>query len=109
MKKLLSIAVVTSLVLAGCAKPPSKIAPAVVSSSEYSDLSCTKLVNMLSDTSSKLEQAEKSQRGKVAADAATVFFILIPVSSMAGDYEADVARYKGEKQALERTLANKTC
>ena len=49
------------------------------------------------------------QRGKVAADAATVFLVLIPVSTMAGDYEADVARYKGEKQALERTLANKTC
>ena len=109
MKKLISLTLLASLALTACAKPPSKIAPAVVSSNEYSDLSCTKLVNMLSDTSSKLEKAEKSQRGKVAADAATVFFILIPVSTMAGDYEADVARYKGENQALERTLANKTC
>lgn len=109
MKKLLCFVVASTITLAGCAKPPSKIAPAVVSSSEYSNLSCSKLVNMLSAASTKLEQAETSQRGKVAGDAATVFLVLIPLSAMTGDYEADVARYKGEKQALERTLANKTC
>ena len=30
-------------------------------------------------------------------------------STMLGDLEANVARYKGEKQALERALAKKKC
>ena len=71
MKKLLCFVVAATITLAGCAKPPSKIAPAVVSSSEYSSLSCSKLVNMLSAASTKLEQAEdKIQQRLTTAETA---------------------------------------
>ena len=43
MKKLISLTLLASLALTACAKPPSKIAAAVVPSSEYSDLSCAKM------------------------------------------------------------------
>ena len=109
MKKLVSLTLLASLALTACAKPPSKIAAAVVSSTEYADLSCSKMVNELASLSAKLEEAEKKQRSKVATDAVTVFFTLIPASTMLGDSEANVARYKGEKQALERALAKKKC
>ena len=47
MKKLISLTLLASLALTACAKPPSKIAAAVVSSTEYADLSCSKMVNEL--------------------------------------------------------------
>ena len=109
MKRTLAALAVASVALSACAKPPSKIPAVAVASSEYSDLSCTGLVRELASVSSKLEAAEKSQRNKVATDAATVFLVLIPVSSMAGDYEADVAKYKGEKQAIERSMSKRRC
>lgn len=43
MKKLISLTLLSALALTACAKPPSKIAAAVVPSSEYSDLSCAKM------------------------------------------------------------------
>ena len=43
MKKLISLTLLASLALTACAKPPSKIAAAVVPSSEYSDLSWAKM------------------------------------------------------------------
>lgn len=110
MKLIKNIATVAALfAVAACASPPSKIAATAVASSEYSDLSCSKMVRELSVVSGKLEEAEQKQRNKVATDAATVFLVLIPVSSMAGDYEADVARYKGEKLAIERAMSKKSC
>jgi len=108
MKKLL-LPIVLALTVSACAKTPSSIPPVAVSSSEYSNLSCKGLTKEYKDVSAKLEEAEEKQRGKVAGDAIVVFLILIPPSSMAGDYEADVARYKGEKIALERALGKKGC
>ena len=98
-----------AVTLAACASPPSKITPMSVSSSEYENLSCTELVRTLSATSTKLSEFETKQRNKVAADEVTEFFFLIPVSAIAGDYEADVARYKGEKLAIERMMTRKNC
>jgi len=97
------------LAAAACSSPPSKIAATAVASSEYADLSCSGMVRELGVVSGKLEEAERQQRNKVATDAATVFLVLVPVSSMTGDYEADVARYKGEKIALERAMSKKSC
>jgi len=94
---------------AGCAKPPSKIAASAISSSEYADLSCSQIVSELGDVSEKLGDAERRQRTKVATDAGTVFLTLIPLSTMSGDNEAEVARYKGEKNALQRAMSKKDC
>jgi len=37
------------------------------------------------------------------------FLVLILVSALAGDAEGDVARYKGEKLALERAMEKSGC
>lgn len=95
--------------LAACASPPSKIAPVAVSANDYAGMSCTALVRELSSVSNQLSDAERRQRGSVAADTATVFLVLIPVSSMAGDSSGEVALYKGQKIAIEQALARKTC
>ena len=97
------------ILIQGCSKPPSKIAAASISSSEYSDLSCTNMVRELGRVSEKLSEAETSQRKSVAGDAASVWFTLIPYSALGGDSSADVAKYKGEKQAIQRAMSKKDC
>ena len=108
MKKLI-LPICLAMLLSACAKTPSSIAPMAVSSSEYTDLSCNQLTSEFTSVSAKLAEAESNQRDKVAADAVVVFLVLIPPSSMTGDYEADVARYKGEKIAIERALDRNGC
>jgi hypothetical protein len=92
------------LFLTSCANSPSSIAPASVASAEYDHLSCDQLAAKLSSVSASLEDAIEKQNSAQAADAFTVFLILIPVSALAGDNEAEVARYKGEKLALQRSI-----
>jgi hypothetical protein len=101
--------VCAALALTACAKPPSSIAPMAVASSEYSSLSCSQLTAEYTAVSNRLVEAEAQQRDKVAADAVVVFLVLVPPSSMTGDFEAEVARYKGEKIALERALDRNGC
>lgn len=108
MKSILLTLCVVSL-LTACAKTPSSITPMAVASSEYDGLSCKQLTTEFAAISEKLEQFEKKQRDKVAGDAVGVFLVLVPVSAMTGDFEADVARYKGEKIALSRAMDRKGC
>jgi len=103
------LAVTIILTVVACAKPPSKIPPVAISSSEYAGQNCKSLTASYTSVSKKLEEAEKKQRGKVAGDAIVVFLVLIPPSTMAGDHEADVGRYKGEKIAIERAMEKKGC
>ena len=108
MKKIILTFSIVAMI-AGCAKPPSRIAATAVSSSEYADLTCSQMVAELSDVSEKLDDVSRRQRNKVATDAATVFLVLIPVTSMSGDNEAEVAKYKGEKDALQRAMSKRDC
>lgn len=98
-----------ALLLGACAKTPSSIAPVAVSGSEYASLQCNQLRNEYTQVSAQLSEAEGKQRGAVAADAAGVFLVLIPPSALMGDHEADVARYKGEKIAIERQIEQRNC
>lgn len=98
-----------AVMLAACAKTPSSIAPIAVASAEYNGQSCRQLTAELVTVSAKLEEVEQKQRNKVAGDAAGVFFVLIPPSALTGDFAADVARYKGEKIAIERALKKAKC
>lgn len=109
MKHHIAIVLAALVLVSGCAKPPSKIAATAVASSEYDSSSCKSLSTQLSSVSEQLAEVETKQRNKVATDAATVFLVLIPVSSMAGDFEAEIAQLKGEKNAIERSKQKKGC
>ena len=61
------------------------------------------------EVSNLLEEAESSQNSAQTMDAITVFLVLVPASALAGDSEAKVAQYKGEKLALERAMTKKDC
>ena len=100
---------IAALLLAtACAKSPSSIAPVAVSSSEFDHLSCAQLSAKLSETIGLLNEASDEQNMAQVADAAGVFLILIPPSALVGDAAADVAKYKGERDALTRSI-DKRC
>ena len=42
-------------------------------------------------------------------DAASVFFVLIPASSLTGDHKADVAKFKGEIEAINTAQTKLKC
>ncbi|MEQ8818076.1 MAG: hypothetical protein RLO51_08430 [Thalassobaculum sp.] len=98
-----------ALTLAACAKSPSSIAPASVASSEYEHLGCHELNRVRTETEFKLADASSRQNDAQTADAIGVFLVLIPVSALTGDAEGEVAQYKGEKLAIERTISRKKC
>jgi hypothetical protein len=49
------------------------------------------------------------QDSKANLDAATVFFVLIPASKLSGDHAGDVAKFKGEIEAIETALIKTNC
>ena len=54
-------------------------------------------------------EASSKQNTKANWDFATVFFVLIPVSQISGDYEAEVAKLKGTVEAIETAQIIKKC
>lgn len=97
------------LALVACAKSPSSIPATAINSSEYEHLSCEELAVKHSTASTNLTAAIEEQNNAQVADAIGVFLVLIPVSALAGDAEADVAQYKGETQAIQRAMDKKEC
>lgn len=49
------------------------------------------------------------QDTKANVDAATILFVLIPASKLSGDHAEDVAKYKGEVEAVETALVKTSC
>ncbi|MBV1934638.1 MAG: hypothetical protein KUG59_08100 [Parvibaculaceae bacterium] len=108
MKKYI-VMMAAALILAGCAKSPSSIAPLSVNSDEYSEFSCEQLRAEQTKVSSALDDATSNQHAAQAADALGVFLVLIPVSAIVGDSESDIAQFKGEKLAIERGISKRNC
>ncbi len=92
---------------AGCAKPPSSIAPVAVSTSNYDAYSCPQLSAAISNNARELAESERRQRNAVAGDAVGVALILIPPSAFTGDASADVALNKGEDLAMRQAYASR--
>lgn len=95
--------------LTGCADRPSQISASYVSHEKYMDLSCTELASKMSVARAELTKFSDMQNSKANSDAATVFLILVPVTSMTGDYASDVARWKGEVEAIDTAKQKLKC
>lgn len=55
----------------------------------------------MSDTRAELDKYSKLQDGKATGDAWGVFLLGVPFSKLSGDHEGDVARLKGEIEAID--------
>lgn len=103
------IMALTSLLITGCATRPESISASFVSHEKYMGKDCTQLALDMSDARSQLTKFSSMQDTKANVDAATVFFVLIPASKLSGDHAGDVAKYKGEVEAIETALIKTGC
>ena len=108
MKKIITVLAITALV-AGCATRPESISASFVSHEKYSGRDCTSLTLDLGNARNELAKFSSMQDSKANTDAATVFFVLIPVSKLAGDHAGDVAKWKGEVEAVETAIVKANC
>lgn len=101
--------------LAACATPPKDIAPAYVSTTLYENLSCQQLRNEAEGVSARAAAAygkQESNRGQDAAMTTVGVVLFWPaLFFMKGDGAdaAEVARLKGEMQAIEQVNRVKNC
>lgn len=107
MKTILTLAMAT--LLAGCANRPETIHASFVSHERFMDMSCIQLTNKMSSTRAELGRFSTMQDSKANTDAFGVFFFGIPFSKLSGDHEGDVARLKGEVEALETAQIKTRC
>lgn len=103
------VAVFAVLTTVGCATRPESISASYVSHEKYMGQSCPELTDRMADARSQLAKFSEMQNSKANMDAATVFFVLIPASKLSGDSAADVAKYKGEVEAIETAQVKTGC
>jgi hypothetical protein len=90
----------------GCAKRPASITALIVSPDKYREIDCTRLEIQLSDAKIELDKVSAMQSSKSNGDATSVALFGIPFSFFTGDFEKDVAKWKGEIVAIERAKEN---
>jgi starvation-inducible outer membrane lipoprotein len=103
------LAFAAALALSACATRPESISASYVSHEKYAGLDCERLNTRMSDARSNLEKFSQMQNTKANVDAATVFLALIPLSKLSGDSAADVAKWKGEVEAIETAQIRAGC
>jgi hypothetical protein len=98
------------LLAAGCAKHPDKIAAAPVAVEPYMQMQCPQLAQVKMQKEAELEKLAKDQKETASQDAAAMAVIHVPIGSMTGsDKEPEVARAKGEVQAVNSAYQSKGC
>ncbi|WDR00893.1 hypothetical protein PSC71_09220 [Devosia sp. J2-20] len=109
------VALGVTAMLAGCATPPKEIAPTYVSTGLYENLSCKQLRGEAEAVSARAAQAYGAQDKARSQDAAMTGVSLILFWPAAfflkgdGATAAEVARLKGEMQAIEQVNRVKNC
>ena len=107
INKLLTICFAVTMV--GCATRPESISASYVSHEKYMGNDCTQLTDSMADARAQLTKFSALQDSKANVDAATVFLVLIPASKLSGDHAGDVAKYKGEVEAIETAQIKTKC
>ncbi len=104
------VAVGLAVFVAGCASRPEHIKPTYVSEDRYLGWTCEQLTVESHRLADALAVASEKQKKTASGDAAGVFLIGLPVSSMSGgDIEPEVARLKGETEAVQRASDKQGC
>jgi hypothetical protein len=104
-----ALLVAAALSMTACANRPESIHASYVSHEKFMDLECDALATKMIDTRADLDKFSKMQDSKANADAWGVFLLGIPFSKLSGDVEGDVARLKGEVEAVDTAQIKKKC
>jgi hypothetical protein len=114
MKKLVNLAA-AAVVLAGCAENPDNISASYVSPMLYQDYTCSQIADEARRVSARQAQAIGAQREQASEDAvATTVGVILFWPALFfidgdGDNAAQVARLKGEMEAIEQANIQKRC
>ena len=103
------LASATLLLVSACASRPEAISASYVSHEKYMDNDCTQLATKMTDARAELAKVSAMQDSKANGDAVGVFLVLIPVSKLTGDHAGDVARWKGEVEAIDTAQIKMKC
>lgn len=109
------IAIGAAMLLAGCATRAEDIKASYVSPILYQNLSCTQLALEAQNVQSRALEATGLQNKKAGQDAAAVGVALVlfwPAAFLAqgdGANAAEVARLKGEMEAIEHASIRNNC
>lgn len=99
-----------AFLLAGCAKAPEDIPPSFVSDTSYTSWSCQNLTIEGQKLGAGMSSAYSKQRTAREGDTVGVILLGLPVASLTGDNVApEVARLKGEYEAVRRAATAKNC
>ena len=98
------------VLLCGCAAKPESIAPSYVSPVGYLNWDCEQLAGEQGRLVASLATASDAQRQARSNDTVGVIFLGLPVSSLSGSNQAsNIARLKGELEALQKAIIEKKC
>ncbi len=102
-------ALLLCLLATACANRPDTIKASYVAHEKYMDVECEQLGTRMADARASLTKVSELQNNKANGDAFGVFLLGIPFSKLSGDHEADVARWKGEIEAIDTAQIRKKC
>lgn len=105
----LSIIVAASIALVGCASHPDSIPASFVGQERFAEMQCKDLSTQMDEAKKELTESSAKQMGSVVGDAIGVFLFLIPASKIIGDSSADVAKHKGQVEAIKTAQIKAKC
>ena len=98
-----------AILLGACATRPEGISASYVSHEKYGGADCLRLATQMSDARAELAKVSEMQNSKATGDAWGVFLLGVPFSQLSGDHAGDVAKWKGEVEAVETAQIKKNC
>lgn len=112
--KLPALAAAAAITLAACAPDPATVAPSYVSPTAYAGITCPQLNAEATRLSARLAQVTGDQQAAAEADAVNTAISLIlfwPAVFFVGggDQSAELARLRGEAEALRIAAMEKGC
>lgn len=90
-----------------CAQHASEISPSPISGARYDGWNCTKLQKEIAFVDDSLTRISADQDRAASHDAWMVFLIGVPTSG--GGVKGEVARLKGEQNALHSAMLDRGC
>ena len=111
LKSIRPLAVVSlAIFTVACAQNPEKVLAFSVSEEAYAERDCAGLNDEATRLGGALDVEYENQRKARSNDAAGVFFLGLPVASMSGRNRSDeIARLKGELNAVENVAQTQNC
>ncbi len=107
MKNQTALLAIAVTALVGCAAAPADIAPAMVDTTPYKEMTCEGLLLAARNEGVNLEQVSRDQRASRNWDIALNILLLPGIGAATGDSEREVAEAKGRVLAIQNEYGSR--